>query len=569
MIPVLKDTDKEYCRIVFDILLRKGVKDVILSPGSRNAPLLIGAACRPFRKQIVTDERTAAFVALGIAMVSKSPVALVCTSGTALYNYAPALAEAFYQNIPLIAISADRPLEWIDQDDSQTLIQPEALDKIVKGSYDIPVKNPCNENERWYINRLVNEACNLALSGKKGPVHINVRLDNPLTETVNYEDSNPRIIDNVENLNLPPHIYKQFAEELRGRKIMLTAGFMPPDSKLNKWIREFAKLPDVAVMCETLSNLHLPQNPYSIDTTLTYLETNIPEEQANLRPDVVISIGGALVSRKLKEFIRRNPPSQHWTLADTAPASDCFKSLTRHIEVMPEKFFKGIVKYLTRESHSVNFTGYSSKWAEIRKKASDSHERYLIENEGWTEMSAFRYILGNIPESCNLFLSNGTSVRYGQLFTDNIPHATYGCRGVSGIDGTTATAAGCAMAYGGNTILITGDMSMAYDTAVLGLHDLPTGFKIIVINNGGGGIFRFIPQTRNYPDREELFCASPKLPLEKLAEAYGWNYFTAHSHEELTLLFNEFLNDDKNAILEINADNELSAGCLIGYMQRN
>lgn len=565
----MQDTDKEYCRILYDILLQKGVKHIVLSPGSRNAPLLIGANCRPFKRHIITDERTAAFTALGISMASKTPVALACTSGTALYDYAPAIAEAFYQHIPLIVISADRPLEWIGQDDSQTMIQPDALRYIVKGSFDIPVENPTNKNEKWYVNRIVNEACNLALSGRKGPVHINIRLDNPLTTTIHYQFSNPRIIDVIDNLNLPPHLYKQLAEEIKDRKIMLTAGYMAPDNRLNQAVREFAALPGVVVMCETLSNLHLPGNPYSVDTALSYLDTHADDfDLTDLKPDVVISLGGALISRKLKEFIRRNPPIEHWTLSDTSPAADCFQSLTRHIEVAPDKFFKGITRHLRKQKLSASTAEFDKAWNTLRDAATQSHQQYLQDSTDWSELRAFNYMLANLPEEANLFLSNGTPVRYGQLFTGHIPHASFGCRGVSGIDGTTATAAGCAISYPGPTILISGDMSMAYDTGVLGMKDLPENFKIVVINNEGGGIFRFIPSTRNYPDRETLFCASPNLPMEKLADAYGWKYYKADDFASLKLEFHRFMNDKNNAIIEIKVAKQVSADALTGYMNR-
>lgn len=563
------DTDKHYCRILYDILLAKGVKDIVLSPGSRNAPLLIGASCRPFNGRIITDERTAAFVALGIALTANRPVALVCTSGTALYNYAPAIAEAYYQHIPLIVITADRPLEWIDQDDSQTLIQPGALDKIVKGSYDIPVENQDRRQEHWYVNRIVNEACNLALSERKGPVHINIRLDNPLNGTIPHSPTQPRIIEHISDVNLPPHIYKKLTGELNGKKVLVTAGFMQPDHDLNRWIRQFAEFPNVAIMSETLSNLHLDGDPYSIDTALSYLENHSTPDVINqLTPDVVISIGGALISRKLKEFLRNNPPAEHWTLGDTSPSSDCFMCLSRHIDVSPAKFFKGISHHMLKMQKGCKTSEYKHVWSDLRTKALKSHDEYIAQAGDWSEMTAFKYMLDNLPSSFNLFLSNGTSVRYGQLFTEKIPHATFGCRGVSGIDGTSATAAGCAMAYPGETILISGDMSMSYDTGVLGLKDIPERFKIVVINNNGGGIFRFIPSTRNCHEREELFCAPPILPLKKLADAYGWKYMKAESMSELKDTYQVFLQTGQKAILEIKADKDYSADVLVNYMKR-
>ena len=212
------DTNKLYCRMLLDILQARGVKTIYLSPGSRNAPLLIGVSCRPFVRRIIPDERTAAFMALGEAMASGKPVALICTSGTALYNYAPAIAEAKYQSIPLIVITADRPTEWINQDDSQTLIQPGVLSNIVKASYDIPVEHQGNPSEEWYVNRIVNEAFNLAVSQKCGPVHINIHLDNPLTETISYKESINRIIEIDDNQIFSHPHYKEISEELKEKK---------------------------------------------------------------------------------------------------------------------------------------------------------------------------------------------------------------------------------------------------------------------------------------------------------------------------------------------------------------
>lgn len=563
------DTAKLHCRLLFDILLEKGIRDIVLSPGSRNAPLLTAVACRDFRRHIVSDERRAAFMALGLAMASGRPTAVVCTSGTALLNYAPAVAEAMYQGIPLIVISADRPIEWIDQDDSQTIRQPGILSNIVKGSYDLPVENPSDPNIEWFVNRTVNEACNLALSDIKGPVHINVRINTPLSKTIEYIPSKPRIIESIGNLDLPAREYERLAAETSGRRVMVVVGFAAPTASLNRAIAKFSALPNVVLMTETLSNLHIKGNPYSVDTALSYLENLGDKElEKRLAPDIVISVGGSLVSRKLKEFIRRNQPAQHWTLGDTIPSADCFKSLTHHIDVKPDKFFKGINRYAARMNLK-KASEFASDWCGLRDAAQKSHRLYLKKYSGWSEMTAFRRILESVPSEWNLFLSNGTTVRYAQLFTDRIPHASYGCRGVSGIDGTTATALGCAMAYPSTTLLITGDMSFAYDLGVMGVSEVPERFKVIVISNEGGGIFRFIPSTRDIPLREELFCADPKIPIKTLAEAFGWKYYSASGCEEMDKALPSFMNCRAKALLEIKVDPQKSADILIGYMERN
>lgn len=559
------DTANANCRILLNTLLARGVRNLVLSPGSRNAPLLIGASCRPFTRRIINDERTAAFVALGLAVAQKSPSALICTSGTALYNYAPAVAEAYYQSMPLIVISADRPMEWIDQDDSQTLRQPDALAKIVKASFDIPVSRSSDPEMEWFVNRTVNEAVNTATSGIPGPVHINIRLDNPLTQTIPYAPASPRVVEITDSAILPPHIVKELAAGIAGKKIMVTCGFLPPDEKLNRALSEFNRLPNVKIMAETLSNLHIGDDNCEIDTVLSALDHNDTELIESLRPDVVISIGGALVSRKLKEFIRRFKPAEHWTLGDTRLSVDCFRALTRHIEIAPHRFFTPMAKVLARRSGAT--VAYREQWQQVVGRSRELHDSFLDSIAGeWCELTAYRHILGRLPQTWNLFLSNGTPVRYAQLFTRTLPHASFSCRGVSGIDGTTATAAGIACSYSGSTLLITGDMSFAYDTGVLGINNLPAGFKIIVINNQGGGIFRFIDSTRRLPQREEFFCADPAAPIEGIARAYGWEYASADSLPKLEAAFDTLLRSAGNMLLEVRVDGELSADLLTEFL---
>ncbi len=570
----ISDTDSKYsqdtanvnCRILLDTLLAKGVENIVLSPGSRNAPLLIGASCRPFKRTIVSDERTAGFVALGLSLGNQSPTALVCTSGTAFYNYAPAIAEAFYQSVPLIVISADRPMEWIDQDDSQTLQQPEALAKIVKKSFDIPVSKSKDTEMEWFVNRTVNEAVNTATTGIQGPVHINIRLDNPLTRVIEYAPATPRVVDIMSPAALPQHIVKQLCDELRDKKIIVTAGFLPPDGRLNKALAIFSSLPNVHIFAETISNLHLKYSNCEIDTVLSTINMDDEREVDALRPDIVISIGGALVSRKLKEFIRRFTPQEHWTLGDTRLSVDCFRVLTRHIDISPERFFTPVSRLLER-SRGKNKSCYHNLWQAKIAESKTTHNQYLQQHANdWSELIAFNYILANLPSNWNLMLSNGTPIRYAQLFTKTLPHASYCNRGVSGIDGTSATAAGLAMTYNGSTLLISGDISFSYDTGIMGLKEIPGSFKIIVINNQGGGIFRFIDSTKAIPQRDEFFCADPSTPVRALADGYGWQYLVASDMSSLEISFASLLKSNGNAILEIIADGNTSAQMLSEYL---
>lgn len=570
------DTSKISCRIILDLLLKKGIKDIVYSPGSRNAPILIGIDTRKdFNTYQCFDERTAGFLALGIAISKQKPVALCCTSGTALYNYAPAVAEAFYQNVPLILLTADRPVEWIDQDDSQTLNQPCALQGIVKKTFDIPEDVKSSKDSMWFVNRAVNEAINLASSNLPGPVHINIRLSDPLSVLTQLsEPEYVRVIQQIEDNTLTEKQFKLLSEILENKKILIVAGFMSPDSRLNKTLIKFMQLPNIRICCETLSNLHLPGNPYAVDRIFNIVDLSSDKNNIyqKMRPDVVISIGGALVSRKLKEFLRNYPPAETWTLGNTRMGVDCFKSLSRHIDVAPSHFFAGVFKYLNRyyKNKWLNtFGDYNAVWNDLYEKSIRRDSVFFTEKYIWSELIAFKYILNNIPDNYNLYLSNGTPIRYGQLFTKRIPHAVYCNRGVSGIEGTSATSMGISCAYNGYTLLITGDLSFGYDTGILGLDNFNKRLKIIVINNQGGGIFRFINTTRNLECREEKFCTKSNIPIEGLARAYNWNYYKVTGRNDLESLFSEFLLSERRCIMEIIVDPETSSNHLVEYFTKN
>ncbi|MDE6806472.1 MAG: 2-succinyl-5-enolpyruvyl-6-hydroxy-3-cyclohexene-1-carboxylic-acid synthase [Muribaculaceae bacterium] len=558
------DTSKDVARILLDILMAHGVRDAICSPGSRNAPLLVAADARPaLRTRIVTDERSAGFVALGIAQVSRRPVVLICTSGTALLNYAPAVAEAYYQGLPLIVVSADRPLEWIDQDDSQTLRQPEALRNFVKGSYDISDRE-AGDRPGWYDTRIANDAMLTALAPKQGPVHINVRLSPPLGATVSGTlSSTPRVIRRMGPSQKPEKdLVRELANTLKERRVMIVAGFLPPDARLNRAMTRMRAHDNVVVMAETLSNLHLPVEDYSIDSVLCTLRD---EDAEAYHPDVVISIGGALVSRMLKEYLRLragSPGFEHWSVGFNHTTVDCFQALTLRIECDPGYFLSALSPELARARRALSKAPngrnpespavYCELWHNARIKAIGRvmHEGATA---GWSDFRAFRAILSLMPPKVNLFLSNGTSVRYAQILSFyRRPHAEYCNRGVSGIDGSTSTAAGGALAYNGDTVLVTGDMSFAYDLSALQtMKAIGSELKIIVIDNGGGGIFRFINSTSDLACRERYFCADPDAPIAALAGAYGMGYLHAATEEELYDALQLFFNARGAVILEI------------------
>lgn len=581
------DTSKYIVRELLELLIAHGVKDVVCSPGSRNLPLLIAADARKdLRKHIVIDERSAGFVALGISQKEKTPVALICTSGTALLNYAPAAAEAFYTHSPLIVISADRPKEWIDQDDSQTIHQYLALQNFVKKSYDVDDSNQ-SEDYRWYANRIFNDALLNSIRPSAGPVHINLRLSTPLNSVIRVSDhidlKSPGLrYDNIPALKrstrmVTLHNYcriplreeaAMLAERLHGKKVMLIAGFMAPDFLIDRHVKKFASLPNVVVMAETLSNLHLYPEAYAIDLPVSKIKNFNEHEFQALAPDIVITIGGALVSRMLKDYLRRiasiNPDLQHWAFGSQDHLIDCFKALTLKIEspVAPllgmmagslSNKIKNKKDYSSAspQSHDKETLAFKSLWMDLKKRAKKDVESIASKSE-WSDLKALNYIFLKLPKEYNLQLSNGTPVRYHQILNREIPHSVFCNRGVSGIEGSTSTAVGYAIKGDRPVLLISGDMSAAHDLGgLLCAQNLNSKIKIIIINNSGGGIFRFIESTSDWEEREKYLCADPCLNFEKLADVFGFRYLKVRSLPELKSAYSQLLYCPDRIILEI------------------
>lgn len=559
----MQTTDKQQCTTIVEVLASHGVKRVVVSPGSRNAPLSVAfARYEKIKKYVIVDERSAAFAALGIAQQTREPVALVCTSGTALLNYAPAVAEAYYQKLPLIVISADRPKEWIDQDDSQTIRQFEALAQFVKKSYDVPARCK-DETASWYVNRIVNDAMMTALSGRKAPVHINVQLDEPLNGIKEWDGGN-RIINMVHpNSAISQEDIKALVEEARHMKVMIIAGFYHPCEVLNQSLQKLADMSNVAILTETISNQISDKYCRCIDRTLLCIDE---ENVESFVPDVLITFGGAIVSRHIKTFLRSHRPKKQWYVGVSDTTVDCMQSLTTRINIEPEDFFAQFVEEYSKCEYKVS--EYAKIWHFLNVEGSKRQIGYL-DSIGWSDMKAFSTIFDSIKDNCRFELSNGTTIRYAQLFGDRINVPSYCNRGVSGIDGSTSTALGASFVGETPIVFITGDMSFSYDISGLASQYNNPNLKIIVISNGGGGIFRFIKSTSELPELNKYFEVQRDVPVAQLASTFGFKYYSAKNESELTAILKaNFVLEESPAILEIKTDGEVSAEVLKNFFKK-
>ena len=539
-----RHSDIESVRILVDLLIQKEVHDIVLSPGSRNAPLLISIAReKELRHFVIPDERSAAFFALGIAQQKQKTVALICTSGTALLNYAPAIAEAYYQGIPLFVISADRPPEWIDQDDSQTIRQNGVLTSFVKYSCQLPV-NITTPEDRWYANRLINEAINVTRTAHKGPVHLNIPLREPLYEFHAHDMPPQRIIriSPTQTELLPDEKVKLQTSFSRYKKILLIIGFHMPDETISRQIEQLICQHHVVVLTENLANKNIP---HAIPTIDRILATIHDEEEPLFAPDLLITFGGAIVSRMIKAFIRNHPPREHWHIDLREIAPDTYQSLTLPIKMEARAFFTQLTSGLAEKSEP---SDYFRLWKEKENLAEKRHHEYLSRIP-WCDLKAFSLLLPALPANTHLQLGNSTPVRYAQLFHCNTIARADGNRGTSGIDGCSSTAVGASVTTHDPTILITGDIGFLYDSNALWIKYKPSNLKIVVIQNGGGGIFRFLPGPSVLDEMEDFFETPHQVDIARLGELYGFKVFEATDEKTMKECIPSFFQPGKEPYL--------------------
>ena len=523
---------------IIQICLAKGIKNIVISPGSRNAPLTIGFVNNPeFNCYSIADERCAAFFALGIAQQIQKPVALVCTSGSALLNYYPAFAEAFYSQIPLIVISADRPQSKIDIGDGQTIRQENVFKN--HSLYNANLTEDVSVENDLKINKAINKAFT-----KKGPVHINAPFEEPLYQTVSKLDVDVTISAFKKNN------HKISIDEIieftniwnKSKKKLILVGENKPNEIDAQIIASFAKDESVVVMTETTSNLQHPSFLNNIDTIITPFGK---KEFKNLQPDILITFGGMVVSKRIKAFLREYKPTHHWHI-DVLRAYNTYGCLTQHFKVNPNQFFNQFLPF-TIPIKSNYFSTFNAI-ATLRKK---KHRDYLAKIP-FSDFKAFEKIIPSLPENSMLHLSNSSAIRYAQLIAISPSIEVFCNRGTSGIDGSTSTAIGAAVANERPTVLIAGDIGFLYDSNALWNEYTPKNFKIILLNNGGGGIFRILPGHEETPVFNKFFETSHCLTAEQLAKMYGFEYSIASDEASLeNSLKALYTQNEKPAILEI------------------
>jgi len=544
---------------------KKNICDVVLCPGSRNAPLALAFLRHPgIVSKTISDERSAGFIALGIAQRTGVAPVLLCTSGTAAFNFAPAVAEAFFSNTPMIVFTADRPKEWIAQQDGQTIFQPGIYGKHVKQCFELPQEYD-HADSRWEINRLVNEAINLAMQDPQGPVHINAPFREPLYPEANEQVLYSEKIRVMEQIPSRAMLSEEQKESISAawpsfHNVLIVAGQQSMDENFLDSLSDFAVSHGIPVIGDVISNLH------PVGKVISHAEAFLGEARHDIRktlqPDLLITFGAGVISKNVKLFLREHAPVAHWHVQPAGTVPDTFRSIT-HIYRSHVRDFLDFLNSLISEKkfESQKQENYDKFWEVEERRALRSLDGFFP-RESLAEFELVNEVIKNLPSTCNLHLANSMSVRYANYIGLSAAQKgvkVFSNRGTSGIDGCTSTTVGHALDSDVPNILITGDMAFFYDRNAF-WHNYPLpNLRIVLLNNHGGVIFKILDGPSNIPEGDEFFITHQRLNGRKLCEEYSFDYLLLDNRRKMKNLLKDFFDfDGKTKLMELESDILLS-----------
>ncbi len=532
-------------KILAKICSQFGIEHAVICPGSRSAPLVFAFnRNKNIKTYSIIDERSAAYMALGMAQQLQKPVALICTSGTAALNFYPAIAEAFYQKIPLVILTADRPLELLNQQDGQMINQVNVFGNHVRGSLNFDsILRTSHSELRTFLNK--------SMFPVMGPVHINVPLVEPL-----YENLEEEIL--IENLEKPLNIFGDFDNKniidalQQTQKRVIIIGQNLPNQELLATLKELAKK-DFAILADVVSNQHESSVLKHFDFLVS--QANIETLQV-LEPDFIISLGGPVLSKALKLWLKKQKPKYHFRIQQDETLVDTYNNVTEYIYGNNIEVLKSLV----------NAEFSSSTYAEYLGLMELKSQRKIAEfinqnNVEFNELVTVNFVLKNLPKNSQLQIANSASIRYVSYIGLPDKNITAFCnRGTSGIDGCTSTAIGAANMTKEIVTLITGDLAFFYDRNAFWNNFVPNNLRIILLNNHGAGIFNLIDGPNSQPELEEFFLTKHKLNAKNLAAENGLSYNLCKNNDEFANALATFYDVSEQAkIIELSFDMDKSA----------
>lgn len=523
-------------QVIYDLpeyLYQLGCRHVVLSPGSRCAPLSLAFFRHgKFQIDVVSDERSAAFIGLGIALHKKVPTILICTSGSAVYNYAPAVVEAYYQEIPLFIFSADRPPEWIDQQDGQTIHQENIFGPHVLKSFNLSPDYNTPANQHLLIS-IIQESFQLATSSPKGPIHINFPFREPFYPTEETTVSSSIHISPLQvqpKQNSDSSTYKEQIKQYK--KIVVIVG-QQDDIEIQQQLQYL----NIPILSDSIGNARNTVNSIYLHDAILFAS---PKDTLQyLQPDLIISIGKSILSKPLKEFLR-NTQATHWHIGEHQNIADPFQRSKATIICNKKDFFSQIT--------IPNNSEYLNKWKSLQQSFETKINTYFNTNNTFHDFSAIERCLQHIPNNSILHLANSMSVRYVNYFnTKNF--LIQSNRGVSGIDGVISTSLGYSSVDSKLNTVICGDQAFFYDRNSFWNNTKKDHLRIILINNKGGAIFGMIDGPSKQKELAEAFIAPHETEANYWCEENNVEYYRCSNFDELDKALNNFYTPSKKAKL--------------------
>ena len=574
-------------RLVIQQLLNYGVHHIVVAPGSRNAPITVGLTThKAFTTYSIVDERSAGFFAIGLSQQLHQPVAVLCTSGSALLNIYPAVSEAYYSRYPIVVISADRPTYQIDIGNGQTIRQSGVFSKhiisetsllqdithnqsaIIESNsqqlIDVQSTPQQIENQQKIIEKTNKKYLQKVLSemlSQQGPVHVNIPLEEPLYD---FHDQNDFQVEQVKQpKSLQPKNLKPIQSKWNeSKRILVVVGTLSPDALDAKSISVLAHDPRVVVLHEITSNLYHHNFIAHIDRVILPIEKqkNSQDIFQSLAPDLLITMGGMVVSKMIKSLLRSYKGVSHYHVGTDRPL-DTYYLGVQHLQVDQNSFFSD----LTPSSDSK--ANYKDQWRHLSQQREIAHDSFLAKVP-FSDLLVFDKIMRAIPKNYLLQWANSSPIRYAQLFSTPTNSQSFCNRGTCGIEGSVSTAVGSAIASDRPTLTITGDLSFFYDANALWNQYIPPNFRLIVVNNAGGGIFRILPNAKETAGFETYFETKHKRTAKHMAKQYGFSYQSVQTSISLRLALVRFFSKSKRGkILEIRTPSSTNDLVLQSYFK--
>ena len=552
--------------LIVEELFRNGIDYFCVSPGSRSTPLTVAAARHPSATvRICFDERGGAFHALGYARATGRPAAVITTSGTAVANCYPAVVEAAQDEVPLLILSSDRPPELRQTDANQTVQQPGVFARYCHWEFDLPC--PTEKIPPQAVLTTVDQLVYRSRRLPAGPVHLNCMWREPLAPS--REEISPdylRPLGRWKQCQQPftryyspfPPVADEPPEELSAKISKAGRGIIVA-GKLNgmeeaKKVCQLARALGWPLLPDVTSGLRLWNFPENV----AYYDQILLDEAAweKLKPDAVLHFGGRLVSKRLSTFFAAVRPETYVLISPHPRRHDPAHLVTDRIESLPGLWADKLAESrVPREAED----GYLKQWQEKNRRVEAEIEKFLEERELISEAGAARILSGMIPEKSALFLASSMPVRDMDRYAapGKAPVPVFANRGASGIDGTIACAVGAACGSGSLVTLVIGDLAVLHDlNSFSQLEKSGVQLIIVAINNGGGGIFSFLPIAQ-YPDVFENYFGAPhSYTFEPMANFFRLSYFQPRTVSDFRRAYQAAVNSGKSALIELITNRE-------------